>query len=78
MVSYYFYPLYSGAANQALLLSRNLQRSKVPVFVLTARHRNLPVQEMLHGIHIYRMTIAGTGRIKNLIFSGCVTFVQVQ
>jgi glycosyltransferase involved in cell wall biosynthesis len=69
MVSYYFFPLFSGAANQALLLSRNLQRRKISVFVFTARQKNLPSQETIQGVRVYRLTFAGSGRIKELIFS---------
>lgn len=57
MVSFYFPPRYSGSAEQALNLSRQLRDVNVEPFVVTARSDDLPAHEVMDGIHVFRLPI---------------------
>jgi glycosyltransferase involved in cell wall biosynthesis len=54
MLPRYFYPVYSGAAMQALTLSRKLQERGIQLFVLTPRYPGLTAHDWVRGVEVFR------------------------
>jgi glycosyltransferase involved in cell wall biosynthesis len=59
MFSYYFPPQYSGAAVQAINLSKKLRERGLHISFLTVNHDGLPEEETLEGFKVFRLTEGG-------------------
>jgi glycosyltransferase involved in cell wall biosynthesis len=58
MVSYYYYPEYSGSAKQAASLIKNLKINGVQSFIISAQlNTDWPLDEIVEGIKIYRVPL---------------------
>lgn len=57
MVSFYFYPDYSGSAVQALNLSRHLHRMGMQPLILAANLSGSAPSEVVHGIPVVRVPV---------------------
>lgn len=70
MITSVFYPAYSGAARQALLLSQWLEKKGWKVFVLTSGSPEMRREEVVEGIPVFRVIARSRLRkIKVLSFS---------
>lgn len=60
-----YYPVTGGGETQARALARGLQAKGVPVHMVTRRSdRNLPAQEIVDGVPVYRMRPSGSGHLR--------------
>lgn len=58
MISYYYYPEYSGSAKQASGLIKELAKNGIKSFIITARqNRKWPEHEFLDGIEVIRVPV---------------------
>jgi len=64
MVSYYFWPEYSGSAVQALNLSRHLGNRGVEPFIVTANLSGSAAHDRIDGIDVYRLPVARSARLQ--------------
>lgn len=57
MLSFYYFPHYSGSAIQARNLSLKLQARGVELFVVSANLTGSPASEIVEGIQVYRLPV---------------------
>ena len=56
MISYYFYPEYSGSAKQAVSLIKRLEKFNIQSFVIAAQlEPDWPLHETINGIEVFRI-----------------------
>lgn len=68
MLSQTFYPAIGGAEKQALELSRALVSRGVKVTVVTRRIEGAPAEEIMDGVKVLRLAVAGSGVPDSLLF----------
>lgn len=68
MLSQTFYPAIGGAEKQALELSRALAARGVKVTVVTRRIEGAPAEEIMDGVSVKRLEIAGSGAADSFSF----------
>ncbi len=68
MLIYSFYPFETGASRQALTLARKIKQNGIDIFILTHGEKNLPIQEKVKDVAVFRVVLFGNRFIREITY----------